>query len=71
MADMNEYTGDNWALHDLCVETDLVDTVALLNPDIETYPTYMYGRKQIDYIFTTPAFSGVALKGHVTSSTSM
>lgn len=71
MADMNEYTGDKGALHAFCVENYLVDMVVLLNPDIEKGPTYMYGRKRIDYIFTTSALAGVALKGNTTTSTSM
>ena len=42
MADMNEYTGDKGALYDFCVDTDLIDTVALVNPEIEQDPTYIH-----------------------------
>ena len=63
MADMNEYTGDKGSLYDFCIDTDLIDTVALVNPEIEQDPTYIYGRKRIDYIFTSPALAAVAIKG--------
>ena len=42
---------------------NLVDTVALLNPDIENDPTYLYGTKRIDYIFTTPLLAETSIKG--------
>ena len=65
MSDMNEYTGDMGELSEFCTTCDLVDTVALLNPDIETDPTYLYGSKRIDYIFTTPALAEISIKtGH-------
>lgn len=65
MSDMNEYTGDMGELSEFCTTCDLVDTVALLNPDIETDPTYLYGSKRINYIFTTPALAEIAIKaGH-------
>ena len=63
MANMNEYIGDNGALYDFCVENDLVDTVALLNPLYRERPYLHDWRKRIDYIFTTQALAGVALKG--------
>ena len=63
MAYMNKYTGDKEALYDFCVDTDLIDTVALVNPGVEKDLTYIYGRKRIDYIFTSPALAAVAIKG--------
>ena len=51
MSDMNENTGVIGDLSELCTNYDLVDTVALLNPDIEADPTYLYGSKRINYIF--------------------
>ena len=65
MSDMNEYIEDIGDLNELCTKHNLVDTVALLNPDIEQDPTYLYGSKRIDYIFTTYVLAEIALKaGH-------
>ena len=62
MVDLNEYIGDKGALYDFCVENYLVDSVALLNLDIEHEPIYRYGPKQIDYILTTPTLADLAIK---------
>jgi len=65
MADMNEYIGDKRGLADFTMECNLVDSVSLLNPDLESDPTYLWGSKRIDYIFVTPSLAEVALKaGH-------
>ena len=40
-----------------------MDTIALLNPDIEGDPTHMYGSKQIDYISISPALAEIVTKG--------
>ena len=59
---MNKYTGDKGALHDFCAENDLVDTVALINPDIKNYPTYIHRQKRSHYIFTSSVLTEVAIK---------
>ena len=43
MADMNEYVGDKRGLADFTMECNLVDSVSLLNPDLETDSTYLWG----------------------------
>ena len=48
MADMNEYIGDKGEIRDFFVRNSLVDTISILNPDIETDPTYLYGTKRIN-----------------------
>ena len=63
MLDMNTYIGYKGELHDLCVKHNLVDTISILNPDIETKPTYLYGTKRINYIFTTDALAEIPIKG--------
>ena len=68
MADMNEYMEDKGALHDFCVKHNLTDSVALLNPDIEMDPAYMYGCKIIYYIFTTSTLAELAIRGGGASS---
>ena len=44
------------------MHNNLVDSVSLLNPDLEKDPTYLWGSKRIDYIFVTPVLAEVALK---------
>ena len=62
MSDMNEYTGYLGGLHAFCVEDNLVDTVVLLNPEIEADLIYIYKSKRIDYIFSTHLFAEIAIK---------
>ena len=39
--------------------------MALLNPDLEQDPTYLWGSKRIDLVLVSPALAGVAVKaGH-------
>ena len=61
MADLNEYigTGD---LANFCLENDLVDVVAMMNPDLEKYPTYLWGNKRLDYILISSKLAEVAVK---------
>ena len=63
MVDMNKYIRNKGDLYELFVQNNLVDTVALLNSDIEDDLTYMYGSKQIDYIFTSPGSAEIVRKG--------
>ena len=46
MADMNKYSGDKGELHDFCTKNSLVDTISILNLDIETDPMYLYWNKK-------------------------
>ena len=62
MADMNKYSGDKGELHGFCVKNSLVDTIYILNLDIETDPTYLYGTKRINYIFTTDVLAETPIK---------
>ena len=65
MADMNEYIGEKGDLCNFCLETDLINSISLLNPDLEGGPTHLWGAKRLDYIFVTPGLAEVALKaGH-------
>jgi hypothetical protein len=64
MADMNEYIGSG-DLANFCLENDLVDVVAMLNPALDKDPTYLWGNKRIDYILASQKMAEVAIKaGH-------
>ena len=66
MADMNESLDEKRGLADFILECNLIDTVSLLNPDLATDPTYVWGSKRIDCILVSPALVEVALKaGHI------
>ena len=54
MADMNEYIGQKEDLYNLCKENNLIDTVTLLNPEMDTDPTYLYGTKRTEYTLISP-----------------
>ena len=43
MADVDEYIREGGGIQNFCVEKDLLYAVALVNPDIDKYPTYIYG----------------------------
>ena len=65
MVDMNESIGSKEDLYNFMLENDLIDSVSLLNPDMEENPTYLWGNNRINYIFISPALAEVALKaGH-------
>ena len=65
MADINEFIGDKKALHKFCQITNLIDSISLLNPELHYDPTYLWGKKRIDYIFISPSLADVAVKaGH-------
>ena len=65
MADMNEYISDKGDLYNFYLDTDLIDSISLLNPDLEENPTYLWEVKRLDYIFMTSGLAEVALKaGH-------
>ena len=65
MAGMNECINTNGDLKEFCLDNDLLDTVALMNPSQMDDATYLYGKKRIDYIFITPALTAMAVKaGH-------
>ena len=65
MADMNEYIGDKKDLYNFCQSNDLIDSIALMNPDLDNNPTYLRGSKRIGCIFISPALAEVAVKaGH-------
>ena len=65
MADMNEFIGDKKALHTFCQATNLIDSISLLNPDLHSDPTYLWGKKRIYYILISPSLAEVAVKaGH-------
>jgi len=67
MADMNEFIGGKKALHIFCQTTNLIDSISLLNPDLHSDPTYLWGKKRIDYILISPSLAEVAVKaGHHT-----
>ena len=67
MADMNEFIGEKKALHIFCQTTNLIDSISLLNPDLHSDPTYLWGKKRIDYILISPSLAEVAVKaGHHT-----
>lgn len=65
MTDLNTYIRDKGALYDFYVEYDLMDYVAILNPDIELDPTYLYGHKRVDYLFTIPTLFELDNEGGV------
>ena len=65
MADMNKYIGEQKELYDFCQEKNLIDSITLMNPELEKEPTYLYGSKRIDYILITLTLAETALKvGH-------
>ena len=65
MADMNEYIGDCEEFYDFCQDTTLIDSISLLNSDMEKEPTYLYGSNRIDYIYITPTLAECVIKaGH-------
>ena len=43
-------------------ESDMIDAVSLLNPDMEEESTYLWETKRIEYIVMTPALAEVSLK---------
>ena len=65
MADMNEYIGESKDLQLFCHQTNLIDSISLLNPDLNKDPTYLWGSKRIDYILISPPLAEMAVKaGH-------
>ena len=65
MADMNEFIGGEKALHTFCQRTNLIDYISLLNSDLQSDPTYLWGTKRIDCILIYPTLAEVAVKaGH-------
>ena len=62
MADMKNYIGKRGGLYDFFLENDLIDSVSLLNPNLEEDSTYFYGSKWIYFIFMTPTLVEMALK---------
>ena len=46
MADMNEFIGEKKDLYDFFQHNDLIDAVSLLDPDLHTDPTYLWGQKK-------------------------
>ena len=62
---MNENICNNDDLAKFCRNTNLIDTVGMLNPSQSRDPTYLYGSQRIDYIFITSALAAISVKaGH-------
>ena len=65
MADMNKFIGERKDLHDFCQHNNLIDVISLLDLDKHDDPTYLWGKKRIDYILISPALAELAVKaGH-------
>ena len=64
MADINEYIGNKGNLYDFCQQNNLIDSISLLNPEIEKDSTYLWGPKVL-ITFLNPSLIEAALKaGH-------
>ena len=62
MADMNKCIGEWKELCDFYQENNLIDSIALMNLELEKDPTHMYESKRIEYILITPTLVETALK---------
>ena len=51
MIDANESISEGKALAAFQQSLNMVDAVAMLNPTLEEDPTYLWGKKRIDYFF--------------------
>ena len=59
---MNEFMGDKHDLHDFYQETNLMDSISLLNLELNNDPTYLWGSKRIDYILISPRLVELPVK---------
>ena len=65
MADMDEYISNKDNIYGFCQWNNLIDSISLLNPELEKDLTYLWGPKRIDYIFINPSLTKSVLKaGH-------
>ena len=48
MVDINKLIGDGKDLQLFRQQTNLIDSISLLDPDLNIDPTYLWGCKQID-----------------------
>ena len=62
MANMNELMGDKHDLHNFCQQTNLIDSISLLDPELNNDPTYLWSSKRIDYISISLTLAGLAVK---------
>ena len=64
MTDLNDYIGAS-DFSNFCLENDLVDVVAMMNPALDKDPTYLWVTKWLDYILISSKLTEVAVKvGH-------
>ena len=65
MVDLDECIGNSGQLYDFCQTNNLVDSVSLLNPDLNRDKTYIYGTTCIYYITISLILAESLLKaGH-------
>ena len=65
MMDANEDLAEESSLKKFVTKVDLLDTVAMMNPELETDTTYLWSKRRIDYAFITPGLRAAVVKaGH-------
>ena len=62
---MNKFMGNKHDLYEICQQTNLVDSISLLDSELNNDPTYLWGSKWIKHIPIYPTLAELAVKaGH-------
>ena len=62
MADMNKYIGDKKDIFIFCQSNNMIDSIILMNLELDNDPTYLWRSKRIDCMFISPALAKAAVK---------